>query len=68
MPLTWETMQQMGDDARVNIALRPLSTWDGKRIHPRLWEALRIEMQDRYRRATGEEFAIVVIENGGPDG
>ena len=61
MPLTWEAMQQMADDANVNIALRPDFAWKGERLDPRLWEALRIEMQSRYRRSTGEEFAIIVI-------
>lgn len=33
-------------------------------LEPRLWEALRIEMQRRLRRATGEPDAIVTFSFG----
>ena len=32
------------------------------RLPPRLWEALRLELQRRYRNATGEEFAVLIVE------
>ncbi len=31
-------------------------------LDPRLWEALRLELQRRYRIATGEEHAILLVE------
>jgi hypothetical protein len=31
-------------------------------LPPHLWEALRVEMQTRWREATGEEYATLKIE------
>ena len=31
------------------------------RLEPRLWEALRIELQRRYRLATGETTAVLTV-------
>lgn len=33
------------------------------RLPPHLWEALRLELQRRYRNATGEEFAVLVADH-----
>jgi hypothetical protein len=35
-------------------------------LPPHLWEALRIEMQQRWREATGEQHAILRIEDPTP--
>ena len=32
------------------------------RLPPHLWEPLRLELQRRYRNATGEEFAVLAVE------
>lgn len=34
-----------------------------ERLPPHLWEALRLELQRRYRNATGEEFAVLDVSN-----
>lgn len=34
------------------------------RLPPHLWEQLRLELQRRYRNATGEEFAVLIVEGG----
>lgn len=53
---------RMGDEASVSSAAMP--AWHHmERLEPRLWEALRLELQRRYRRATGEEFAVLTIVN-----
>lgn len=36
------------------------------RLPPHLWEALRVEMQRRWREATGEEHAILKIKDPTP--
>ncbi|NTF69349.1 hypothetical protein [Rhizobium rhizogenes] len=56
-----DEFMKIGDDASVQIAARPSYLHDGRRLEPRLWEALRIEMQHRLRRATGEPHAIVTF-------
>lgn len=61
--MTWEHLQEMGDRASVMIAARPEHSWDGERLDPRLWEAFRLELQGRWRRATGEEMAVLDVRN-----
>lgn len=65
MSLTIEMLRQMGDDAHVSMSMRGHNSLTGgpvERLPPRLWEALRLKMQARYRKATGEEFAVVIIQ------
>lgn len=62
MTMTMETFMKIADGARVSIAAAPDYSWRGERLDPRLWEALRLELQRRYRRSTGEEFAVLTIE------
>ena len=38
-----------------------------RRLEPHLWEALRVEMQRRWREATGEEHAILKVEDPADD-
>lgn len=33
-----------------------------KRLHPKRWEALRLELQKTWREATGEEFAVLEVK------
>jgi hypothetical protein len=66
--MKWEDIKRVGDDARVSIAANSDHHWDrsfasGEFLEPELWEALRLEMQRRYRRATGEELAVLTIVN-----
>lgn len=56
------------ESARVSLAANgKLSMLSGQRLDPYLWEALRVEMQRRWREATGEEHAILTV-NGATDG
>jgi len=51
-------VKQCADGKRTNIV-----TGDPiERLPPALWEELRIVMQERYRRATGETMAILTVE------
>lgn len=66
--LTLERLMEMGDKAHVNMSIYGKNALTGgpvDRLPPRLWEALRLELQDRYRLATGEEFAVLIIEGDG---
>lgn len=63
--MTLNELSAMADDANVQIAARPGYLHDGSRLKPRLWEALRVEMQRRLRRATGEPDAIVTFTFNG---
>lgn len=62
MTITLERIREMGDEASVHIAAGPRYLHTGGVLEPRLWEALRLEMQSRLRLATGEQFAIVHFE------
>jgi hypothetical protein len=58
--------QEIADDAWVSVARRPESMRGGAQVDllpPRLWERLRLQLQDEYRRATGEAHAVLTIEN-----
>ncbi|KIQ05003.1 hypothetical protein RU07_01995 [Agrobacterium tumefaciens] len=59
-----QKLLEMGENASVQIAAGPAYLHTGKRLEPRLWEALRVEMQYRLRRATGEPHAVVSFEFG----
>lgn len=65
--MTLDELAALGDDAEVQIAARPRYLHDGSRLKPRLWEALRVEMQRRLRRATGEPDAVVTFSFNGDD-
>lgn len=57
-------LQKMHDDLSIATAIKPgRSGSPTDRLPPRLWEPLRIELQNIYRRATGEEFAVLKVEN-----
>ena len=58
--MTVDDLRSMADDANVSIAAGESWRQNG-RLEPRLWEALRIEFQSRYRLATGEEIAVLTI-------
>jgi hypothetical protein len=60
--MTRGDLQRIGDAASVSIAAGPDYLWSGNRLDPRLWEALRAEMQRRFRRSTGEELAVLTVE------
>lgn len=62
--MTLEELFAMGDQASVSLAAGHDCHWQGRRLEPRLWEALRIEMQRRLRRSTGEPHAIVTFSFG----
>lgn len=61
--MTLEELQAIGDEVNVSMAARAAWQQSGDRLEPRLWDALRQEMQKRYRRATGEEFAVLTVVN-----
>lgn len=61
--MTMEKLMEIGDDACVQIAARPTYLSGNERLEPRLWDALRLELQKRYRKATGEEFAVLIIDH-----
>ena len=64
MTLTMEKLVEMVENASVQIAAGPSYLHTGERLEPRLWEALRVEMQSRLRRATGEPHAVVSFAFG----
>lgn len=57
--MTRDDLFRIGDRASVQIAAGHDCRWQGDFLEPRLWEDLRLEMQRRLRRSTGEQFAIV---------
>lgn len=36
------------------------------KLPPYLWERLRLKLQAIFRRATGEEYAILIVDNNDP--
>ena len=60
--MTRERMIEILDGACVSVAACHDCRWDGTLLEPRLWEELRIELQRRFRRSTGEERAIIFID------
>ncbi|MDO3431220.1 hypothetical protein QWJ46_00835 [Rhizobium sp. CBN3] len=63
--MTMEEFERIADQALVSIAAGHDAFWQGNLLEPRLWEDLRIEMQRRLRRSTGEPHAIVTFSFGG---
>jgi hypothetical protein len=61
--MTPEELKGTIEKACVNVAASHDCMWTGNRLDPRLWEALRIELQRRYRRSTGETMAVLTIDN-----
>lgn len=55
-----QELSEQYKDIQVNLAMRGLSKGH---LPPQLWEDLRLRLQDIYRRATGEEFATLIIED-----
>ena len=71
MSLTFEMLQEMADDAHVNMSVRGRNALTGgpvDRLPPRLWEELRLALQERYRDATGEEYAVLTVTLEGEQG
>lgn len=60
--MTPEEFWKIGEGAAVSNAAGHDCLWRGVSLDPALWEALRIEMQRRYRRSTGEIQAVLTIE------
>lgn len=63
--MTPEDFKRIVDAALVGVAAHGKNALTGgpvNRLPPRLWEDLRVELQRRYRNATGEEFATLVVE------
>jgi hypothetical protein len=63
--MTSDDLQRIVDDAHVGMSAHGRNALTGapvERLPPRLWDALRIELQRRYRNATGEEFAVLAVE------
>lgn len=64
--MTRDDLQRIGDNAHVGMAAHGKNALTGglvDRLPPRLWDALRVELQRRYRNATGEEFAVLAVES-----
>lgn len=60
--MTRDDLRCVVDQACVSNAAGPDYLWPGSPLEPRLWEALRIEMQSRYRRSTGETMAVLRVD------
>lgn len=62
-----ESARPIYENACVSLAvdgrLSRLSESRPRRLEPNLWEALRVELQRRWREATGEEHAILTVED-----
>ena len=57
---------RIGDAAHVGMSILGRNVLTGgpvERLPPRLWEDMRLELQRLYRKATGEEFAVLVVES-----
>lgn len=62
--MNWGRIQRIGNECAVKLSADDDEVNMGRdRLKPELWEALRLEMQRRYRRATGKEFAVLTIVN-----
>lgn len=61
--LTPEELKRIGNHAWVSNAAGPDVLWPGNLLPQELWEDLRTELQRRYRRSTGENMAVLTIEN-----
>lgn len=60
-------LKRVYENCLVGIAAHGVNALTGgpvDRLPPHLWERLRVELQRRYRNATGEEFATLVVEAG----
>lgn len=60
--MTPEEFKSIGDAATVSNAAGHGCMWTGDLLEPELWEALRLELQRRFRRSTGETMAVLSIE------
>ena len=63
--LTRDYLKRSLDDAHVSMSAHGKNALTGgpvDRLPPRLWNQLRIELQRRYRNATGEDQAILSVE------
>lgn len=62
--MTNDDIMRILDQAEVSLAAGPDCYWHRDVLEPHLWEALRIEMQRRLRRSTGEPDAVVTFSFG----
>ncbi len=60
--MTPEDIIRIGEAATVSVAAGHDCHWHGNLLEPRLWEALRLELQRRFRRSTGEPMAVITID------
>lgn len=60
--MTRDDLKCVVDNACVSNAAGPDYLWPGFLLEPRLWDALRIELQSRYRRSTGETMAVLSVQ------
>lgn len=74
MPSELNVSEELRDDldeAHILIARQPQSSrlypnMNVPPLPPRLWERLRQQLQIEYRRARGEQHAVLVVELGDP--
>lgn len=52
---------KISDDISVSMAMRGLLN-EGEYLPPRLWNDLRLRLQNIYREATGEEHATIYVD------
>jgi hypothetical protein len=60
--MTREDLILIGNQANVSVAAGHDAYWSGPLLEPRLWEDLRLELQRRFRRSTGETMAVLTID------
>lgn len=60
--MTPEEFERIGVGATVSNAAGHDCMWTGDLLEPGLWEALRLELQRRFRRSTGEVMAVLSID------
>lgn len=60
--MTPDEFKKIGEASCVSNAAGHDCLWQGRFLEPQLWEALRIELQRRFRRSTGETMAVLSIE------
>lgn len=69
-PARIDEFDRILEDAHIAVARRPefMRACDVKvkPLPPRLWERLRQQLQAEYRRATGEQHAVLVVTDGEP--
>jgi hypothetical protein len=62
-PLEDGWLQKQFDRAAVMCAIDPYHLRPPAELDPKYWEPLRIKLQEIWRRSTGEQHAILHVEN-----